>query len=639
MVGGNGMSRALNNMLIPKNAATLTSNTAALAECSNQMSAIKAGPKGAKATADALNSALPTGDDGVYVVIANGNLYYWNGSAWTDTGIQYQSSGVADLSVALRNTFLATRSINLIDEATDFWKQGRYNNTAVYSITSDPLLLSQGETYYFTISSAQLTAYNIGTMRVDWFDVSDTFISSQTILNNATFVPTENANITYGRLNLQTNVATDLIAPSDVVNLEVIIAESSTAVSFVPYYTYTAILPEIVLDSSLSGKINKLPYIIDIKQLGAKGDGETLDTTIFQSALNLASTYGMIIIYVPDGTYNLDDATLSYSGNTKIVLSKNAILDFGGSFAFISNRAIAATGNDYNLGSFEIEGGTIISGYTSADTGNDSAVCIEACQLSLLSIKNIKLIDCSANGHLFDISGCKRITIDNVDVVGMHLPPAFRPTQEADYSYLDGETTMYTDHDMIQIDMGTGLGFGTETDPSVNVEITNVVFRPNPDNTNSIIYRPIGMHSVGNDYYRNIKIENIKIYNPQGRVLSFTKTKNLSMKNVYIESTLDMYSDIIRLRLTQGAVSNDIENVSIENFEVNITGQTNSNKFFNVVGADEYYAKNVEIKRVYAPALSIALAKCDKVLLAQNDVLNIDATGATNVLNLDDLIT
>jgi hypothetical protein len=534
---------------------------------------------------------------------------------------------------------MAARSVNLVDESASFWKQGRYNNTAVYSITSNMLLLAQSTTYYFCLNSTQMTAYDIGTLRIDWFDVSNTYISSQSVVRNTTFVPTENENISYGRLNLQTNAADHLLSPSDVVNLEVIIAESATAVAFVPYYTYSAVLPESAMDATFAGKFNKFPYIIDIKQFGAKGDGETLDTTIFQSALSLAGTYGMIVIYIEDGTYNLNNATLNYSGNTKIILSKNAILNFGESFSFISNRSIASTGNDYNLGSLEIEGGTIISGLTSSDTGDDSAVCIEACQLSLLSIKNIKLIDCSANGHLFDISGCKRIIIDNVDVVGMHLPPALRPTQEADYSYVDGETTIYTDHDMIQIDMGTGLGFGTEADPSVNVEITNVVFRPNPDNTNSIIYRPIGMHSVGNDYYRNIKIENIKIYEPQGRVISFAKTKNISIKNVYIESSQDMYSDIVRLRLTQGSESNDIENVNIENFEVNITGQTNSNKFFNVVGADEYYAKNVEIKRVSAPALPIALAKCDKVLLTQNDVLSIDTTGATNVLNLDDLIT
>ncbi len=31
----------------------------------------------------ALDTALPTGDTGIYLVTADGHWYYWNGSAWT----------------------------------------------------------------------------------------------------------------------------------------------------------------------------------------------------------------------------------------------------------------------------------------------------------------------------------------------------------------------------------------------------------------------------------------------------------------------------------------------------------------------------------------------------------------------------
>lgn len=52
-------------------------------------------PKGAFATPGDLETAFPSGDDGIYVVTADGNWYYWDGSAWTVGGV-YQSTSLAD---------------------------------------------------------------------------------------------------------------------------------------------------------------------------------------------------------------------------------------------------------------------------------------------------------------------------------------------------------------------------------------------------------------------------------------------------------------------------------------------------------------------------------------------------------------
>ena len=60
-------------------------------------------PKGAYATLIDLQTAFPTGDNGNYVVTANGHIYNWSGSAWTDTGILYQAVGVANNSVGYSN--------------------------------------------------------------------------------------------------------------------------------------------------------------------------------------------------------------------------------------------------------------------------------------------------------------------------------------------------------------------------------------------------------------------------------------------------------------------------------------------------------------------------------------------------------
>lgn len=57
-------------------------------------------PKGTYATLSALQSAIPTGNSNIYLVVADGKWYYWNGNTWTAGGV-YQSTGLADRSVTL----------------------------------------------------------------------------------------------------------------------------------------------------------------------------------------------------------------------------------------------------------------------------------------------------------------------------------------------------------------------------------------------------------------------------------------------------------------------------------------------------------------------------------------------------------
>ena len=60
------------------------------------MSSVASGsPKGVYSTIADLQTAYPTGTDGIYVVSANGHWYYWNGSAWTDGGA-YLSNLIAN---------------------------------------------------------------------------------------------------------------------------------------------------------------------------------------------------------------------------------------------------------------------------------------------------------------------------------------------------------------------------------------------------------------------------------------------------------------------------------------------------------------------------------------------------------------
>ena len=61
-------------------------------------------PKGVYTTLALLQVAYPTGDTGAYLVTANGNWYYWSGTAWTSGGI-YQASNWLDALTTQNQTW------------------------------------------------------------------------------------------------------------------------------------------------------------------------------------------------------------------------------------------------------------------------------------------------------------------------------------------------------------------------------------------------------------------------------------------------------------------------------------------------------------------------------------------------------
>lgn len=64
---------------------------------------IDGSPRGVYANLSALQTAYPSGANGVYLTSDNGHWYYWNGSTWTDGGV-YQGIEVADGSITPKKT-------------------------------------------------------------------------------------------------------------------------------------------------------------------------------------------------------------------------------------------------------------------------------------------------------------------------------------------------------------------------------------------------------------------------------------------------------------------------------------------------------------------------------------------------------
>ena len=66
---------------------------------------IDGSPRGVYANLSALQTAYPSGANGVYVCSDNGHWYYWNGSAWTDGGVYLTNEFPAKFEVDVLNNF------------------------------------------------------------------------------------------------------------------------------------------------------------------------------------------------------------------------------------------------------------------------------------------------------------------------------------------------------------------------------------------------------------------------------------------------------------------------------------------------------------------------------------------------------
>lgn len=73
--------------------------TAQLAQTNSFVSELSKGTKGAFATFSDLESAFPTGTEGLYVLESDGYWYYWNGNEWAQ-GALFQSLEINDFLIA-----------------------------------------------------------------------------------------------------------------------------------------------------------------------------------------------------------------------------------------------------------------------------------------------------------------------------------------------------------------------------------------------------------------------------------------------------------------------------------------------------------------------------------------------------------
>ena len=403
------------------------------------------------------------------------------------------------------------------------------------------------------------------------------------------------------------------------------------------YKPFSTIAKDVKENFKIENVYHTLKYVdkyrFDVKEYGAIGDGTTGDSFAIQKVLDIAKTEGNVCVYFPKGTYYIE-STLQYYPNTEFIMHPDAvILRDEKASPILTNSSLC--GDDvpcYSNGYLRIKGGVFKGTYPSGNTVY-RLIGLQCGKLSELTIEDVSFIDACAGNHLIDISGCNNVTIRNNKIVGMHLQHSLRPTTP------NGDTEHVASLEMVQIDVGEGLGVGTNEPydliPTKNVVIEGNEFMANTDNEESVLYRPIGIHMNPYEgyYYENIRINDNSFKNVLGRCIGISGVKQVEICRNTFSSDLAMIDDLIKLSLFVGTLARDSKNIKIEDNVCDMESDTYN--FFKIYtgGSTEPYMSFIRLIHNYAPNLGIVLENANYAYLLQNVTSSTDySTRCSNVV-------
>ena len=244
-------------------------------------------------------------------------------------------------------------------------------------------------------------------------------------------------------------------------------------------------------------------YVVNVRNLGAVGDGVTDDNAAFTAAMEQICDAGGGTIYVPPGTYIINDvvrlcSNLTIMGDgatiTKTVWSPYSV------FVALSN---GQTGYGSSVQNVHVTGLRFLG-----DFANNASLCGFALHHAAdVTIERCTFEQAQGTGHCIDMCGCENITVRDCDFLGFnnHLTGGFNRAEAIEVDVSHAGAVSYPDtpgsYDFLL---------------TRNVTVDNCKFLP--ITVNAVTYpcpNPLGAHgAVEGRAYTGIRFINNHVVDP-----------------------------------------------------------------------------------------------------------------------------
>lgn len=324
---------------------------------------------------------------------------------------------------------------------------------------------------------------------------------------------------------------------------------------------------------------------VNVNQFGAKGDGVTDDSTAISNALKYKENEGTHISFIKDSTYLVDGNFYIYS-NTTIDLNDAVIKVVDGAPSSEAYNRVQFLNNVDSLtssGYGAIENFHVKNGTFNGNIGGVSFVLFHALNCSF---KNIEFDYCFVSTHVFDLAGCKDITIKECNFIGNLLSVSnnnYREVIQPDHASY-GSAPYWGYDDSYAFD---GL-------PTVNLLVDGCLFKKN--NSDTYYLNGVGSHGTGSYPHDHITVKNCTFYDSQVSSIRLPQANNITIEgNTFYNIPRGRNTYNFAIDITNLANTESLHDVVIRGNKFISTESTTDQIFANVAGRAANILKNVSI--------------------------------------------
>ncbi|MED3792316.1 right-handed parallel beta-helix repeat-containing protein [Niallia alba] len=383
----------------------------------------------------------------------------------------------------------------------------------------------------------------------------------------------------------------------------------------------------VINDKIDSIKNSLLLREVNVKVLGAIGNGIADDTAVIQTALNTVYQQGGGIVVVPSGKYKLT-SSLFIGSNVYLSLNKNAQL-------------IRFHNDDFIVNFSKVKGSSKLTGYNgesniTIDGGiwdnqgdlNDSGQCMLFAHAKNIKVTNAVILDVKG-GHAIEFNGIDGGIIDNVEAYGFNgqtfrgafqidLDKTGTPPTLGDYGSLDSTPCKNIEVKNCKVGKSKKMnswGRGVEThNATIGVSHENISIHDNYfENTIETAIRAYAWNNISIKKNRMVNCGAGIIINPP----LLSKPEDL----------YDLEGNLTNNSQSQSQISiidNEIDGSTMTSglsSGIGIWGQANNGTLYNVI------VTNNVVKRIATNANGIYLKRVEKAIVSNNIIEDIGHNG------------